>query len=821
MYKKSSLMRWHSVGLGVLLLSSPSVYANIAGTVFRDFNANGVFDTGASFNEVGMAGVTVKAFDAAGAEKASATSGADGSYTLNITDSADYRVEFSWAQSWLKAGGAGGTSVQFVKGNASNVNAAVSNPVQYCQANPQIGITRMVKDDQTAKPTILSFAYDSTGDNRSAMTALAHGSDKIGTTWGVAYRRDTKKLYASAVLRRHASEGDLGFGGIYELDPANPTAAPVKWFAVADAGILAARGIPAEGGPSHDIEAYQKIGKAALGDIDISDDGKTLYAMNLNTRSLVPIDMATKTAGTPIPVNDPGCSSADDVRPWAVNAHDGEVYVGVVCSDESTGSITSKFKAYVMKLTGSSFTTVASMPLNYEKDWAAPGAYPTPKEACEAQRGWFPWTSDPASFTSFAGCRGPEDSNKNVVIHPQPVLSDIEFDVDGSIVLGFLDRIAMQAGSGNYAPDTANTALYENMGGGDIRRLCNVGGSYVAEGNAGCAFNGGQNLSKNNEFYTGDRIMYSYNGDPANLESAHSETSIGGLALRAGSGEVVMSTYDPVDDASGSNARWATQGVSWLSNTSGDKLDSFEIVSTTDQDFGKASGMGDIEIMCDEAPIEVGNRVWQDTDNDGIQDADEPGIDGVDVVLTCGTDTATVKTADGGQFLFSNKTNATFMGAGESCKITVASGQTPLDGLSVTAQNADTATDNNPLTDVRDSDATATGEIAFTVGGSGENNHTLDIGYKSAPAVTADVSLTKVADKTEAKSGETVVYTLTATNAGPDTATGVQVTDKLPTGVTWNSDDGAGAYDQTNGVWTIGDLAKDAAKELNITVTIK
>jgi uncharacterized repeat protein (TIGR01451 family) len=653
------------------------------------------------------------------------------------------------------------------------------------------------------------------------MTALAHGSDKIGTTWGVAYRRDTKKLYASAVLRRHASEGDLGFGGIYELDPANPTAAPVKWFAVADAGILAARGIPAEGGPSHDIEAYQKIGKAALGDIDISDDGKTLYAMNLNTRSLVPIDMATKTAGTPIPVNDPGCSSADDVRPWAVNAHDGEVYVGVVCSDESTGSITSKFKAYVMKLTGSSFTTVASMPLNYEKDWAAPGAYPTPKEACEAQRGWFPWTSDPASFTSFAGCRGPEDSNKNVVIHPQPVLSDIEFDVDGSIVLGFLDRIAMQAGSGNYAPDTANTALYENMGGGDIRRLCNVGGSYVAEGNAGCAFNGGQNLSKNNEFYTGDRIMYSYNGDPANLESAHSETSIGGLALRAGSGEVVMSTYDPVDDASGSNARWATQGVSWLSNTSGDKLDSFEIVSTTDQDFGKASGMGDIEIMCDEAPIEVGNRVWQDTDNDGIQDADEPGIDGVDVVLTCGTDTATVKTADGGQFLFSNKTNATFMGAGESCKITVASGQTPLDGLSVTAQNADTATDNNPLTDVRDSDATATGEIAFTVGGSGENNHTLDIGYKSAPAVTADVSLTKVADKTEAKSGETVVYTLTATNAGPDTATGVQVTDKLPTGVTWNSDDGAGAYDQTNGVWTIGDLAKDAAKELNITVTIK
>jgi uncharacterized repeat protein (TIGR01451 family) len=40
--------------------------------------------------------------------------------------------------------------------------------------------------------------------------------------------------------------------------------------------------------------------------------------------------------------------------------------------------------------------------------------------------------------------------------------------------------------------------------------------------------------------------------------------------------------------------------------------------------------------------------------------------------------------------------------------------------------------------------------------------------------------LTKVADKTEAKRGETVVYTLTATNAWPDAATGVAVTDKLP-----------------------------------------
>ncbi|WGZ93501.1 MAG: DUF11 domain-containing protein [Candidatus Thiothrix putei] len=190
------------------------------------------------------------------------------------------------------------------------------------------------------------------------------------------------------------------------------------------------------------------------------------------------------------------------------------------------------------------------------------------------------------------------------------------------------------------------------------------------------------------------------------------------------------------------------------------------------------------------------------------------------MVLTCGTDTATVKTANGGQFLFSNKTNAIFMGAGESCKITVASGQTPLDGLSVTTQNADTATDNNPLTDVRDSDATTTGEIAFTVGGAGENNHALDIGYKSAPAQT-DVKLTKEVMPATAKHGDAVVYTLTVTNESNSAATGVEVTEQLPVGVQYVSDDSPGAYVTATGTWTVGELAAKASKTITISVLVK
>ncbi len=70
----------------VLLLPLQAVHADISGKVFRDFNANGAFDTGAGVNETGMEGVTVKAFaadDASSSPTATTTSGADGAYTLN------------------------------------------------------------------------------------------------------------------------------------------------------------------------------------------------------------------------------------------------------------------------------------------------------------------------------------------------------------------------------------------------------------------------------------------------------------------------------------------------------------------------------------------------------------------------------------------------------------------------------------------------------------------------------------------------------------------------------------------------------------------
>jgi uncharacterized repeat protein (TIGR01451 family) len=84
----------------------------------------------------------------------------------------------------------------------------------------------------------------------------------------------------------------------------------------------------------------------------------------------------------------------------------------------------------------------------------------------------------------------------------------------------------------------------------------------------------------------------------------------------------------------------------------------------------------------------------------------------------------------------------------------------------------------------------------------------------------ADLEVSKVASDTTPVVGTNFVYTIAVHNAGPDSAFNATVNDLLPVGVTYVSDDGAGAYDSTTGVWTIGTIAADATVTLNITVSV-
>ena len=57
--------------------------------------------------------------------------------------------------------------------------------------------------------------------------------------------------------------------------------------------------------------------------------------------------------------------------------------------------------------------------------------------------------------------------------------------------------------------------------------------------------------------------------------------------------------------------------------------------------------------------------------------------------------------------------------------------------------------------------------------------------------------------------------------AGFSDATSVTVSDLLPAGYRWVSDDSAGAYAPGTGVWTVGTIAAGASATLNLTAQVE
>ena len=69
--------------------------------------------------------------------------------------------------------------------------------------------------------------------------------------------------------------------------------------------------------------------------------------------------------------------------------------------------------------------------------------------------------------------------------------------------------------------------------------------------------------------------------------------------------------------------------------------------------------------------------------------------------------------------------------------------------------------------------------------------------------------------------GDQITFTVTLSNSGPDTATGVQVTDLLPAGLTFvSATPSQGSYDNASGVWTVGTVSPGVPQTLSITATV-
>lgn len=791
-----------------------AVSGTISGTVFRDFNANGALDVqnpvaGVTAGDFGVPGITVTAFGPGGYTETQVTD-VNGNYTFNsptllaLPDNSEIRIEFTGIPAGFYTtvnGGTGGgvanTSVRFVRttlANLTNIDFGVQIPGEYCQNNPDLATTCFVNGDPTQAgstvagiPSWVGFAYNSNGSVPTPPDYTIGTASQVGSLWGIAYQRTTNRVFAAAALHAGAGLGQGGTGtsnatgAIYVLNSgAGGPALFVNFDALATpiatrpAGFPdnAGRGLPGSPTATTTIvdSAAASVGSVGFGDIDVSEDQASLWAVNLFDQRLYKINippagtLATNADITSFAI--PNQCGTDTMHPWGLKPHNGKVYVGVICE-----SLNVTPRAYIVELdalTGAA-TGAPTFPffidLSYSKGQINNGD-PTPEA-----NNWT-WWQDPTVEPSG----------------PQPILSDIEFDMDGSMVLGFLDRAAMarpRLGPGD-TPDAP-----PKPAGGEILRLCSVAGGYQLENNGLCPNSPPGKLSY--EPFApalpaqgpGGGEFYFDNFSAAGVPN-HQEIAIGGLALLPGSGEVVSSTFNPNNDQVFSG------GVRHFDNITGETRYGYALYTTgtftnNGYAFGKGVGIGDLELLCQMAPVEIGNRVWLDLNKDGIQTPEEPVIPGVTVELVDSVtgQVFTAVTDANGTYYFSNgpdlglgNTSAVYnlpLVFGRQYTIRIPLNQVALLPYLPTLLDADGSANG----DSRDSDgnpALIPGYVAtvITLGAAGQNNHTYDFGFFDAPTPTPTNTSTPTDTPTS-------TATPTATNTPTDTPTSTPTSTDTPT----------------------------------------
>ncbi|GAB3991206.1 hypothetical protein GCM10028807_20810 [Spirosoma daeguense] len=737
-----------------LLFSSINLFGqSITGTVFRDFNANGTRQT----TEPAVAGVEVRAFNNLGVNVTPGgviTTPASGTYSVTPTTGAGtYRLEFtipatfSYLNEGFRASGGAGTSIQFAATGATGINFPVSTRTDYCQTTPPLITPCYVSGDPLAtgstvanEHVMVSLPYGSTGASPS-ITPLSDAY-QIGSVWGLAFQRETNKLFSAAFLKRHTGLGPAGLGGIY-LTTTTGTISNSTYVDLENTPFnlnlgqsqIAGRSLPGSGTTSsNDAVAFDAVGKVGLGGMAISSNGATLYTVDLFNRRLLALSIGNPAKAslvasdlTIITIPNPGCTNGV-ARPFAVHVHDGKVYVGVVCTGESSGGSASNLYAHIYSMNEGS-TTLSSTPifsfrLNYTKGYVHTGDTGIGST-------WETWASD------FSGINVGSSSTAGVrVARPQPMLSDIAFADNGDMIMAFMDRGGHQLGFQQRTTNSGTTPLYNGYIGGDILRANFNGTNWTLENNgvvgslttAGTAAGQGPGTPNANGYASGREFFYE-----DNYSTTHEETSMGSIAIVPGSNQTLAATMDPL-------TVW-TGGFSRFNNTTGaapttDRVQIYQSISGSDPNpatLGKANGLGDIEPLCSPSPIQIGNRVWRDDNNNGVQDPNEPSLAGIRVTLSGPglSSPVSVTTNANGEYYFTNTTGTAATGYAYSLSLTSGGSYTlsfPTSfSTNTLSSKPNSATGTNA--DLIDSDANTNGIITFTLGESGQNNYSFDAGY--------------------------------------------------------------------------------------------
>lgn len=610
-------------------------------------------------------------------------------------------------------------------------------------------------DYDNSLAAIIQFTYDASGFSGSTppppVYAVRATYDEVGSVNGLAYSSSTNNIFAGAFMKRHADVTNVGMGAIFRVDandnvtvfqrlPNGPNPHPTS--------------VPGDPNYTQDWDnddaSFPLVGKLGIGDIDISQDETILYAVNLFNKRLysigigsgsTPEDPTTHLSTDTISYNiignilasDPsalGPNPATNAVPFGIAIRGGYVYYGIVNTAESTGDIDDLY-TYVYRFDPDAPTTtpllVLSFPLDYERGNGL--TY----NGLSSSANWQPWVSgypDPAPVV-IAGSE---------VGYPQPWLTDLEFDNNGNMVLGFRDRWGDQMGYNVNIPNGSTSVPLKAYATGDILSAT-LDGNEITWTIEPMNYSGTGPVQ---EFFDND--FYAENG-----VSFHDETSQGGMAIVPGFNEVATTALDPRNPFSG-GLEWfhietANDGHISTGGESNSGLELFSQGNSSDA-FAKANGLGDVEWTGGFLPIEIGNLVWEDSDLDGINDAGESGIQGISVELwadtnndgSADTQIGTATSGPNGYYLFGGTGNVNLLPNFVVEPLTYhelrLDFNSPLTTVTnVTVQNAISGIgDGND--DYRDSDGddgTANpgySTIALTTSTTGGNDHSYDFGIE-------------------------------------------------------------------------------------------
>ncbi len=645
---------------GAPAASADSSDGSVTVQVLRDFFGTGVINATMDTPQQGM---SVDVADAAGHHVIGITDATGEFVVPSSTDlvGGQYRVDVSVPQTlnYLRAAPASTktnhfdsftTFVDVTAGKKASVITGVWNPADYTTSDhkyyvpvqtPAVKTSGAPSDPDGQALVAVDPAARNTCTPPTNCPAILNTQSEVGTTWGLAYDKNQTRIFQSAFAKRYTVYGPDGGGAIYTTS-ADGSSAPTLFATVPDAA-------PTGHGLLVDMRkdpAFVDVpGKESVGGVALSEDGKTLYAVNLNTRSLVSFDATGKTASAPlatVPIPDPGCAANSDWRPFAVNAHDAKLYVGGVCDAESTQQ-RGDLKAVVYTYDGSSFSKVLTQGLDYQRGQVINGV------ATALSDHWNPWNTSLSTWDQRMGY-------DEVYIDPQPELASLAFTRDGSMILGFRDRFMDVIGAGGLDPRPGNNTAEQGMSGGAIDMACSAPNGYDWEGTGDCPNNAtyaddGHKPAGVVQYFPGDFFDPNHTG-----QGEHEDASQGSVAYVPQQQWVVSTELDPALQVS-------SNGLGYYDVKTGegpgqnDPANGYQFIGPNDNAFGKAGGLGDIAYTAANAPIQIGNYVWFDGDHNGIQDphsTNEVPLYGATVNLldANGKQVATTTTDKAGEYYF-------------------------------------------------------------------------------------------------------------------------------------------------------------------------